>query len=196
MLKLRDKSIGPPGGWRYRQPESGVVISGGSWPALITKVNQHRQANGYPITIEMERQVEAFMCDAQPGECAEVDDEPPRTFRLSEVIAFTGLMLESIFTGSPRASEEEAARRGKICAGCADNVKVEGSCNGCSAGAVQRMLEKVCGKKSTEHDDKLHSCRHCGCLNKAQIWFPLGLLQRHTSAEVDKALPSHCWKKQ
>ena len=106
------------------------------------------------------------------------------------------LDLESIFTGSPRASEEEAARRGKICAGCADNVKVEGSCNGCSAGAVQRMLEKVCGKKSTEHDDKLHSCRHCGCLNKAQIWFPLGLLQRHTSAEVDKALPSHCWKKQ
>ena len=90
MLKLRDKSIGPPGGWRYRQPESGVVIPGGSWPALITKVKQHRQANGYPITIEMERQVEAFMCDAQPGECAEVDDEPPRTFRLSEVIAFTG----------------------------------------------------------------------------------------------------------
>jgi len=173
-----------------------MLIRGGSWPGLLSKVKQHRRANGYPMTIEMERQVEAFMCEAQPGGCVEVDDEPPRTFRFSEVIAFTGLMLESIFTGSPRASASEASRRGEICSNCPDNIEVTGTCTGCSAGAVQRMLEKVCGKESTEYDDKLHSCRHCGCLNKAQIWFPLGLLQRHTSVEVDEALPSHCWKKQ
>ena len=136
------------------------------------------------------------MCEAQPDACVEVDNEPPRTFRLSEVIAFTGLMLESIFTGSPRASEEEADARAEICSNCPANIEFTGNCAGCSAGAVRQMLEKVCGDKSTKHDAKLHSCRHCGCLNKAQIWFPLELLQRHTSAEADKALPLHCWKKQ
>ena len=195
MLKLRDKSIGPPGGWRFRQPESGMLIRGGSWSGLLSRVKQHRKANGYPITIEILRQVEAFMYKAQPDACVEVDDVPPRTFRLSEVVSFTGMMLESIFTGSERADEVEANRRASICAGCEDNIEVEGNCVGCASGAIQRMVMRVCGDRATQHGDLLHTCRHCGCLNKAQVWFPLRLLQGHTGAAVNDALPRHCWKK-
>ena len=118
-------------------------------------------ANKYPITIEMERQVEAYLCQQAPEVCVEEGAPTPRTFRIHEVLSFTSLMLESIFTGSPRSDTQEANRRAEICAGCVDNVKPEG-CKSCSENAIQQLVGRVTGARPTRVDDRLQSCRHCG----------------------------------
>jgi hypothetical protein len=57
------------------------------------------------------------------------------------------------------------------------------------------LVRRLAGTNATEHDSQLESCRHCGCFNKAQVWFPLKILQKYQREAVRRALPSHCWKK-
>jgi hypothetical protein len=195
MLKLKDKYTTPPGGWRYTQRESGKLISSPSFPSLVVAVRQHRMANGYPLQMDMEQEVEEGACKESPGHC---DDMPPdlipSKLTLSNVFAFTMTLGESLLKGNPRVDDEEADRRAAVCAGCSDNVPI-GGCGGCNAKTINSAIEKLTRAKPTKLDDKLHTCRYCGCLNKAQIWFPLDILQNHINPKIREALPAHCWKK-
>ena len=198
MLKrIKDKGEVPCGGlFKYRQPESGMTLTASSWNGLLEKVRQHRCANGYDIPITFEADVEEGLCSLLPDACKEEERAQvvPSRVTLPQVLRFTALIGESLLKGSPRVSIEEANRRAAICAPCRDNVKAEG-CSGCSSGSVDKLVMRLVGKQTTKQDKQLQSCRHCGCLNRAQIWFPLDLLQRHTPDRVRAALPQPCWKK-
>ena len=195
MLALIDKTLTPNNGWRYLQPESGMMIRSTSLNNLIDAVREHRVANGYSIQMDFDRVVEEGVCKEIPGACHEVPDRLlPLRMKLANVMRFTMTLGESILKGSPRVDDKEANRRASICSDCPANVRVDG-CGGCNSGKVNELVGKITGAKPTSHDNKLESCKYCGCFNKAQVWFPLDLLQKHTSEEIQKELPQHCWKK-
>lgn len=195
MLRLTDKQTTPPNGWRYRQRESGKLITATSFMNLVAAVRQHRIANGYPIQMDMELEIEDGVCKEVPEVCKERPaDLIPQRLTIANVVAFTMTLGESILKGNPRVDQEEADRRGSICAGCPANVKADG-CGGCNSARLDQVISKVTKSGTTQFDSMLESCKFCGCLNRAQIWFPLEILQNHIKPEVRDALPEHCWKK-
>lgn len=196
MLALKNRSIVPNGGFRYTQKESGRTIHAPTFHALCEIVKNHRAANGYPISIDYEAEIETQLCLQLPkGECKQVGTQvTPRKLGFSDVMRFTKIIGESILKGSPRVDKDEANRRALICADCNANVQAAG-CSGCNSKRVAGLVESLTGTDRTDHDEKLHSCQFCGCFNKAQVWFPLEILQGHTKENVNSALPDHCWKK-
>jgi len=197
MLQLKNKHDGIPGGFRYTQPESKMTLIANSMSGLLEKVARHRRANSYPIGPEFEQQVTDHLCKEVPGACNDVPVEQVlngRQLTIWGALKFTGMMITDLLKGRPRETKEEATRRGSICAQCADNIQPEG-CRACTDKKVHALVETLAGTESTAYDGQLSSCRHCGCLNRAQIWFPLDILKTSMNQEQVAALPDHCWKK-
>ena len=71
MLRLSNKQTTPPNGWRYRQRESGKLITATSFMNLVAAVRDHRIANGYPIQMDMELEIEDGVCKQVPEACVE-----------------------------------------------------------------------------------------------------------------------------
>ena len=194
MLILKNSLQPPPKGWIYRQKESGELIKSNSLQGLIDAVKAHRLANGYPISIDYEAEILDGVCREAPEACTEGGSSAPRHLKITDVLRFTALLGESVLRGNPRVDADEANRRAAVCADCPDNVKAAG-CEGCTSQTVNNLVSTLTGAKATSQDHKLQSCKHCGCLNRAQVWFPLEMLQKHMAAEVAGRLPSYCWKK-
>jgi hypothetical protein len=81
---LNDKNMVPPGGFRYTDPESKMLITAPSWRDLVLRVKSHKEANNFPIQLNIEDDIEAqltallpdnFTTDQNPVRSAEV----PRT---------------------------------------------------------------------------------------------------------------------
>ncbi len=196
MQVWNNKTRTPLNGWRYKVPETGTLIHGSSFNVLVNKVQKHMDANEIAYDLSLQRRIEEFMCAEIPDGCSEVyESEPkPRSLNVGDVLRFTALIGADIINGRERVSKEESNRRAEICAGCVDNIKPEG-CTRCNERRIAKVVEVMAGARATQYDAKLESCRHCGCLNRAQVWFPLGLLRRFMREDVNEALPSHCWKK-
>jgi hypothetical protein len=196
MLTWRNKTKTPLGGWRYLVPETGVLITGPHWGALLSNVAAHLTANVLPNDPDLERRIELFMCQEIPDGCSDVPAPQvrPKKMTVGDVLRFTAMIGADMLNGRERVDKEEANRRAGICVGCPDNVDPEG-CSTCNRGRMEKLIEKLTGAIATKRDAQLKSCRHCGCINKAQVWFPLDLLQKFTNTEVNEALPTNCWKK-
>ena len=90
---IKDKEAVPAGGiFRYVQPESGLEIRESSWRNLVNSVRLHRQANGYAIPVDYEREVE----EGQPSMFAK---RAKSNNELQKMVSGTGVWTE----------EEEAA---------------------------------------------------------------------------------------
>ena len=177
------------------QRESNKLIKAPSFPSLVEAVRGHRLANGYPIQMDMEQEVDEGVCRQIPEHCADVHpDLVPRRLTIANVVAFTKTLGESILKGNPRVDKAEANRRAKTCVKCPGNVDADG-CGGCNSSKIDDFVEGLTRSKPTDHDEHLKTCRWCGCLNKAQIWFPLEILQKHIKPEIREQLPANCWKK-
>ena len=194
MLTWKTKNRTPGGGWRYFQKETNTTVTGPHWGALLDNVRKHREANELPIDPGLEREVEDFMCAEMPDGCREVESQPAVSINIGTAFEFTKILAETFFRGNERVEQAEADRRAKICAHCPDNIEATG-CRPCKALNIEKFVLKLTGNKSTRADAKLDSCRHCGCFNKVQVWFPLDILQKNQREVVRDALPSNCWKK-
>jgi len=196
-VRLRNKGVVPRGGiWRYKQSESGLTLESDSWLGLVDVVKRHRMANGYTIPITFESDIEQGVCELAPSVCVKADGKSAASSRITwgQVAQFTGIMISSLLKGRPKEPESEANRRAQICSQCPDNVQAEG-CSGCNSRKIETLVQKVAGTSRTKHDSQLESCRHCGCLNRVQVWFPKEILQKHMDNKVREALPAPCWKK-
>lgn len=194
MRQWKNKTRTPLGGWRYFQKETGQLITAPHWNALIDAVYRHREANELAIDPGLESEIEAFMCDEIPDGCEEVADRPERKIGLSEVVSFTKTWVQTFLRGNERVDQKEADRRSVVCANCPDNIDAHG-CKTCATGNVEKLVNTLSGSRQTKADQRLKVCRHCGCFNRAQVWFPLDILQNNQRDEVRDALPQNCWKK-
>ena len=189
-----DTQKGKRGGWRYFQKETNVLIKGAHWQNLIQKVSKHRVANNLPMEPGFEQELLDYMCTQEGVKCENKEPIKDAPISIQGVLQFTQILGEAIIKGNKVIEKEEAEGRAAICASCPSNIEPVG-CEGCGIKGVAAMLSHLVGARQTTHDNKLNSCKHCGCLNRAQVWFQLELLQRHMSDKVNDELPSHCWKK-
>ena len=193
MLEINRKT-GKLGGWRYYQPETDTLIEGPHYDGLVNKVANHRAANGLPLEPNWQQDIIDYMCSQVPDACKDKPVKEGPTITMGQVLTFTKILGEAILKGNERVEAGEAEERARVCAKCPSNVTPAG-CVPCGLSGAASLLSKFVGARQTEHDNLLKSCKHCGCLNKAQVWFPLELLQKHMSDKVNKDLPNNCWKK-
>ena len=172
MKKLIPTSIVPSGGYTYTQEETGHKLMADSFTQLVTRVIAHRKANNLPIPFNIEDVVEEDLC-AQRGELCESVESP------NKPLSGQPLTLDSVVR----------VTRTLFAAG-----KPQG-CTGCRSSLVKKAISFIVGARKTPHDDQLHSCKHCGCFNAAQIWIPKNALQKTITKAENESLPEHCWKK-
>lgn len=198
MPTLLEQDQVPPGGWRYRVPETGFVINAWSWNALLPKIEAHYRSNALAVPNDLEALVVKYACDTyakceEAGVLNKVARNVFKGFHVTDVIRFTQTFWDALKRGE-KVSQDEANRRASICAGCQFNQTPDG-CTGCNSRTVKSLVATISQAGVTPHDSRLQSCRFCGCFIQSLIWYPLDTLQKFTDESENAELPSHCWKK-
>lgn len=202
----------PARGWFAKQPETGTVLRATTLRNLIKEVQVYRTANNLPIETNIRRQVEIQVCATMSEDDAahyctflDEDDEknPPRlrTFRssITDLENFGKAVQATLETVAKReeinVSQEEANRRGAICASCPRNLPVA-NCWGC--GTLGAIYRSISGRRASANDFRLHSCDVCGCDNKTQIHFTGEVLRLAAEKQgfMDAEFPNWCWKRE
>lgn len=198
-IALKAKGRIPYGGfYAVKDRLSGQVVKAGRFDLLLKGLITARKANGLPVGLEFEREVEQWVCQDYPAECEEFNPSIPRrpkALGFGDVLRGTQVMLGHWLAGRPIESREEAERRAAICAGCRYNVPVNFPCGGiCSE--LREIVERVVGGKGTPYDGQLNSCFICGCNLRAAVWTTLEVqckpVDEYMKAQF-KSVPN-CWK--
>ena len=188
-LQLSNPGLVPPGGWRYTQSESEVLLEAPNFPELLKRVEAHRRANDYDLSPGWKDRVETEICAALNLDCLPRKEEPlKRVVKWSEVFSFVTTVSRWLTLNGGQCVEPKVAeRRAAICAACPNNIPISG-CVGCHS--LTKLVERAIGKgRETSHDEKLEGCRICGCTLKAKIHVPKEAMQ----GEKPLAFPDHCW---
>jgi hypothetical protein len=197
IVKIADPAITPPGGWRYRQPETGFEFKAATLPALGRAVADHRKANGLQPGSPLD-EIQAFVCAQLPlgsedctaeADPTEVADIALKTdFSMEDVKRFLIAAKEALGQNK-LVTQEEADRRAGICASCPLNQSV-GGCWTCQG--LADWIFRIIGARVTAHASRLKQCGSCGCNIKAKVWLPLDVARKVSEGYK---FPSWCWIK-
>ncbi len=190
---IRDMDVGPPGGWRYEQPETHHYMRGITWQALAKKVAQHRANNHLPAgnpTEDIEQQMCERMNDADRVRNCNPGKRLPTSVRWENVERFLKTMGAFFVGGGQCVEQSEAERRAAICAACPLNVGMRG-CGICRA-TVEGFRASIL-RRVTSQDAALLNCGVCGCENKTQVHIPIEALRAGTG-DLDYSVNTSCWK--
>lgn len=204
-LQLPNRTTTPPGGWRYRVPETGQEFppKGTFWVApdqLMNALRKHYQANGYVEPPDLLWRVEQYICGQIPGHCVEASGLPahqpaygaPSTFHT--VMQGTRTLVSWAVGGFQRVPVEHAEARASVCATCPENVIPKG-CNGCNLNSMRELVGRIVGTRRHAYSDALkdRACRICQCGLEAKVQLPFDVMWPHMPEAQRVALPSYCW---
>lgn len=186
------------GGFYIDRPDLRVVGKGLQFSNLLESVRAYRKANGFPVGLGFEDEVEEAACLTYPKEC----DCVSRTINLNrrlgiaDIVRGTKVMLAQKTSGVPLVSEEKAEKHAAICAKCPFNQPFTKPCGGICA-ELESIVKFIIGSHGTTKDAILNSCAICGCFLRAAVWVDnaiqwpvLSDLQKEQFLSV-----SHCWKR-
>lgn len=169
MLKVKNKSITIPGGWRDVCPETNFPFFADSLEQLVDKEKKHLIANKYPVPENLAEIIENRICHMMPeGICISTDAE-------KNVIGRSRLPVVDImnttlrFSNTQRVvSQQEAERRASICSSCPHNAisKICSTCRG-----INSQLRSMMNGRSTPYDHKLHICDIAGGYCKVMVHY-------------------------
>lgn len=196
--RLKNKQLIPHGGgFRITDPATGITSYGLQFQPLLNKIETARKANGIPIGLEFEQEIERLCCESYPDECVEVDPSMPviRSLSLSDIIRGTQVLVALKLSGGKLVDRKEAERRGEICSRCRFNVKFAKPCSGMCP-ELDALVRQIVGNQGMHWDQFLHSCSICGCLNSAQCWVPLDVLAKGVTPNMKAQFSNvpECWK--
>ncbi len=193
MATLKFPQTAPPGGFRYRQMDTGLTLMGDSLEDLVHRVSSHRRYKGLPrddapsVSLDVQRQIctrlGAEDCKAEEGDPWVPVPVTPR-FTLTDILAFSRTALEFIKSGGQMVPIAEAQRRREICAACPLNQPA----TGCKCAVFYKMVEAFVPRE--RHWDDMQVCQICHCSNAVKVNVPLSVI------EADKRkleFPVHCW---
>ena len=183
MLRLKDVSITPPGGFRDVVPETGFPVFADNLQQLIEKVRKHMQANKLPVPDDLGKQVEHRLCQRMPaGICMSPDNQvvTSKAYHTPESVLNHTLSLSHRIGVAPLLSEARAG----ICCGCEANVR-RGGCQSCN-GTGARLREILSGR-TTKYDSMLHVCDRVGVYAKVLVH------QKTVKGLKIESLPEKCW---
>ncbi len=194
MALLKHPGTTPPGGFRYKQLETGLTVTSDNLTDLINKTVSHRLYKGLkpddPATVSIE--VQRQLCTRLGTEECKAEDKDswvplpitPR-FTLMDILAFSRTLLEFIKSGGQMVPVEEAQRRRAICVACPLNQRA----TGCKCAVFYKMVNATVPKE--RRWDDLHVCGVCHCSNVAKVNVPMSVI------EADRrklSFPVTCWQ--
>lgn len=195
-MHLRELLLSPPGGFHYKQPQSGLEMAALNFGTLLKQIRQHRTNMNYPAVTEgfvtLGAEIEQAICEAlspanQASHC-EMGVRTRKAVHWTETVASIATVAAAwALQGFKQVPQEQANARALVCSTCPFNVVVNG-CGPCRT-AVKEAREHLF-KASTPHDSRLKSCSACGCDLKMIAHVPLDVLQ----AGGDHSFPSWCWR--
>lgn len=195
-LHLQNVEEVPPGGFRFKDPSTGVTITGPTYRDWVNKVKKHRIANVVPVGVDLEAEMQEQLCLQMPAGICVRDGTPYSSgvmngLTFDQVINGTVVLGEWLLTGKKKATREEAQQRTNVCAACPFNQPVTG-CTSCNQGKLLNVVNRIVGPERLQGDDKLQACTLCGCSLKAKVWIDLDILKKHTGGVN---FPEWCWMK-
>lgn len=197
MATLRKRNTTPPGGFNYKQRETGLWIHSHHLEGLVMKVIAHRkQKNLEPIVYdEVQFEVETQICSYQtprvcrPDNSETWDPTEDRTAGIDrgKIRAATSAML-SFIKDMSLVDESELARRQEICKGCYMNKGAKG----CLCKPVYQMVDSLIPEDRKSED--LQVCGACGCALNAKVQVKEQVIL-DTHDESIK-YPELCWQRE
>jgi hypothetical protein len=173
-MRLKNKHQIPYGYWSVKDRLSGQLFKAVTWDHLLSNMIQARRANGLPVGLEFESEVESWAALDHPDESENYDERLPKKRRigLDDIIRGTKVMATFTLSGRQLVPREEAERRASICAACFMNQSFSKPCSGICNELKELVLGFV-GNQSTTQDSKLFACGVCNCFLQAAVWLPL-----------------------
>ena len=194
MIRLTERSLGPPGGWKYTQPESGLAFRAVTYGQLLEFVRNHRKGNKYDVSPGWEERFEEEFCTQNrligTPWCLIENTEPKmaRPWGVADVRRFLNSAAAIAREGKAAFVEQETAEtRAEVCANCPFNATLPG-CFGCNN--LTELIAKIRGSRTTSRDSKLRHCMVCGCVNSVKVW-----LKDSVVDSTGLEFPDHCWLK-
>jgi hypothetical protein len=199
-MKLIAKGRTPYGGsFVVRDPLSGQEIRASRFEVLVSRVIAARKANGLPVGLDIEAEIETWCCLSHPDECVDMDPAMPKRRRLTltDVVHGAKVMASFLVGGSRLVSAEEAERRASVCAKCPLNLSYSRPCSVCAE--LRNLVLSMVGNKKTSQDDKLQVCNICSCELRAAVWLQLEDQCKGVTSEMKPAFDYAgktwgCWK--
>lgn len=200
MAKLKSRSLTPPGGWKYKQPETGAELKAENQDALITLVVDHRTYKGLTPTdresvrFDIERQICLPLgyheCKPDgPDDRWQPQDGSKPVLTMSGVLAFSRAALEFVKSGMKLVPFEEAQRRAKICEGCFQNRAM----TGCACGNYHAIV--AAAVPESRKIESLKVCWACGCDLKSKVNLEESVILASNKGRRDLNFPDFCWQK-
>lgn len=192
MKQIIQTGAVPQGGWKYREPTTGVQFTHNNFLALMQQIRAHRDANGLPTHSGWAEVVHDEICQQNEGVgCLEAGGVE-RSFTGDDVKRFIATILEM---RGELVSEEEQKRRLNICGKCPKKGVI--NCSGCGwlAGKITELL----GGRSLYKPDEFFktSCLACGCDIPAKTAIPLDVLKRADERlEMTPDYHERCWMRE
>lgn len=198
-IRLAARNRIPYGGMYYVTDKlTGIPVKGMNFESVYRAVVTERNANGAPVGLGLEDEVEQWICEAYPQECQLADtlNVPKRSWGMMDIVRGTIVFAKRQITGESLVTQEEANRRAQICSTCKPYAtEFHKPCAGLCSELVQ-LLSGI-GNRATPHDNSVRSCSICGCWTKVAVWFPVDL-QWSVLSDTQKAQFQSvpwCWKK-
>lgn len=185
---------GPPGGWRYKVPETGQSFAHVTEQGLLSQLRAHYKANDFNAPADLASRLEHYICEREPEYCVESDGQPPMTPGKAATVAYQLALhgTRRLLGMESLVPQAQANARATTCSTCVENVELEG-CTSCNLKTLTDIINTVRGKHRTPLDPQLRSCRVCLCGLEAKVWLPLDRLQKMTNDAERAALPPTCW---
>lgn len=118
MQRVRDTNTVPPGGgFRYRDPDSGVLLKHPYYRQLRAQAREHRMANNLPIGLLWDEQFDAAVCSEMPDVCDDTRSESEMTMP-EKASLFAKSMVNWALSGFKVLSHEDYDARLTICKAC------------------------------------------------------------------------------
>lgn len=196
MARLKHRNQRPPGGLKYVQAETRLLLDGDNYNELVKKVLAHRQYKHLPRATkqEVEEDVERQMCARlSKNEChSEGPNDELRpveenlVLTVSSVTRFTAAALRWLATGAEVVPMEQLKKRQEICATCPLNT----SLRACKCSLFYKSIDALV-PQARRHPD-LRVCSACGCSCQAKVQMPLKMV---IDADEGRNIryPTVCW---
>ena len=201
MARLKHRDETPPGGWRFLQLDTRLVIEGESFGNLVALVIAHRRHKGLQpqdkaeVGLEIERQIcgrlTAYQCRSEGTD----DDWIPvpadsDVMNMAKIKSFSESAWTWLKGGGQMVPAPEAERRAEICRACPANLESGHSCFSCTLGKLIRL-----SVPSERRLDGLKTCGFCGCELTSKVLMPESVI---LASDHDRniAYPKNCWQRE
>lgn len=204
MTRLANRSVAPPGSFRYfsadlakKHPELGWFGPFHAFGDLMAEISKRCRANG--VTIPSEPEVEEWLCNSLPyGHCVDSlgmltgGNFTNMAITLAEVTEGTSVFASWVMHGFKRVSPAESTRRAQICVSCPYHRPIVG-CQGCAGGTLRGLINRIVANTALPVDAMVQGCGVCRCSLVAKIRVPVEDILPHMPEDRKSKLWENCW---